>query len=337
MRHIFSIFLLILVTICDAQAPHTFSYQTVIRDNNWQPRVNETVNISVSISEDSPDNFPIYREEHFSITTNNIGLVSLAVGGGQPTPSSDFEMIDWGNHTHFLTIGIAEMGENTSDTDYLIIGSTQLRSVPYALFAETSENPGNPGPQGIEGPQGPIGDMGPQGPQGNTGPQGPQGIQGIQGIQGEDGQQGNTGPQGPSMYEEWLNEGNTGSIDDYLLGHNIYEYWLNQEILNNDSILVLAVDADLDGDGTAGTVQDFFEYLSQGPQGPIGNTGETGDTGPQGDPGPAHLFITNDENPEEFSSLNLTVEDENGDCFKVILGFNGATMMVDFSQTVPCP
>ena len=269
MRHIFSIFLFMMVTICDAQAPHTFSYQTVIRDNNWQPRINETINISVSISEDSPDNFPIYREEHFSITTNNIGLVSLAVGGGQPTPLSDFEMIDWGSHTHFLTIGIAEAVDNMSDADYLIIGSTQLRSVPYALFAETSENPGNPGPQGAEGAQGPIGDMGPQGPQGNTGPQGLQGIQGIQGEQGEQGEQGNTGPQGPSMYEEWLNQGNTGTIDEYLLGQNIYEYWLTQEIdINNDGLVdILSADADLDNDGATGTVQDFFEYISQGPQG----------------------------------------------------------------------
>ena len=83
MKHIISIFLLLVALFCEAQAPHTFSYQTVIRDANWQPRTYETINISVSISEDSPDNFPIYREEHFSITTNAIGLVNLAIGGGQ--------------------------------------------------------------------------------------------------------------------------------------------------------------------------------------------------------------------------------------------------------------
>ena len=82
MKHRYSIFIfcILLVAICSAQAPHTFSYQTVIRDMNWQPRVNETINISVSISADSPDNFPIYREEHLSVTTNAIGLVNLAIG-----------------------------------------------------------------------------------------------------------------------------------------------------------------------------------------------------------------------------------------------------------------
>ena len=111
-----------LVNLCWAQAPHTFSYQTVIRDSNWQPRVNETINISVSISEDSPENYPVYREEHLAVTTNNIGLINLAVGAGVPTPTSNFYNIEWGNHTHFLTIGIAETTEDTSETDYLIIG-----------------------------------------------------------------------------------------------------------------------------------------------------------------------------------------------------------------------
>ena len=325
MKHIFSIFLLLVAIICEAQAPQTFSYQTVIRDMNWQPRVNETINISVSISEDSPDNFPVYREEHFSITTNNIGLVSLAVGGGQPMPSSNFEMIDWGNHTHFLTIGIAEISSNTSETDYLIVGSTQLRSVPYALFAETSENPGNPGPQGEQGEQGPIGEMGPQGPQGNTGPQGPQGIQGIQGIQGEEGPQGNTGPQGPSMYEEWLSQGNTGTIDEYLFSQNIYDYWLTQEIdTNNDGVLDgLAADLDLDNDGITGTIQDFFEYLSQGPQGPQGPQGIQGIQGEEG-PAATHLNLN-----------DLTINDGNDNCYSVQLGFNGSVLMI--GDPVECP
>ena len=45
MKHVVSI-LLLFTFISEAQAPHTFSYQTVIRDSNWQPRANETINIS---------------------------------------------------------------------------------------------------------------------------------------------------------------------------------------------------------------------------------------------------------------------------------------------------
>ena len=109
MKQLYNILTFLLVAICGAQAPHTFSYQTVIRDMNWQPRANETINISVSISEDTPDNFPICREEHLGVTTNAIGLVNLAIGGGVPTPTSSFDNIEWGEHSHFLTIGISEI------------------------------------------------------------------------------------------------------------------------------------------------------------------------------------------------------------------------------------
>ena len=160
-----------------SQAPQTFSYQTVVRDSNWNPRSNEYLSVSISISEDSPENFPIYREIHDSVLTNSIGLINLAIGAGTPTASM-FEEIDWANHSHFLTVGISEISDELNDSDYLIIGSTQLRSVPYALFSQTSGNPGNPGPQGQTGPQGPQGEMGMPGPVGPIGPQGPVGPQG---------------------------------------------------------------------------------------------------------------------------------------------------------------
>ena len=61
---------------------------------------------------------------------------------------------------YFVEVSVdIDAGDN-----YLLMGSTQLRSVPYALFAETSENPGNPGPQGEQGEQGPVGAQGLQGP-----------------------------------------------------------------------------------------------------------------------------------------------------------------------------
>jgi hypothetical protein len=107
-------------------------------------------------------------------------------------------------------------------TNYTITGTTQLLSVPYAMYAASSGSsiPGPQGPAGAtgaqgpqgaagndgalgpQGPQGPAGATGPQGPAGNDGapgPQGPQGLTGQQGPAGNDGapgQQGATGPQG---------------------------------------------------------------------------------------------------------------------------------------------
>jgi len=164
-----------------SQAPHTFSYQTVIRDVNWGIIPNENVSILIRILEDGPLGIVRYSEQHF-VTTSQIGLVNLAIGGGN-LYSGSFNDIDWGNHIYFVEVSVdINAGDN-----YLLMGSTQLRSVPYALFAETSANPGNPGPQGEQGEQGPVGSQGLQGPSGPPGEQGPQGDMGPGGPAGEQG------------------------------------------------------------------------------------------------------------------------------------------------------
>jgi len=176
-------------TICVSQAPHTFSYQTVIRDVNWGIMPDRDVSVLIRILEDSSFGSVVYSEEHF-VETSPIGLVNLEIGGGE-NYSGSFEDIDWGNHSYFLEVSV----DINSGNNYLLMGSTQLKSVPYALFAETSANPGNPGPQGEQGAQGPVGAQGLQGAQGNPGPQGPQGPVGI-GLEGPAGPAGTDGTDG---------------------------------------------------------------------------------------------------------------------------------------------
>ena len=81
---------------------------------------------------------------------------------------------------------------------------------------------GAQGPQGIQGEKGDQGDQGPQGftgPQGAEGVQGEKGDQGDQGVAGQDGADGTNGvdgQDGDSAYQIWLNNGNTGSEQDFL-------------------------------------------------------------------------------------------------------------------------
>ena len=181
-----------------AQAPESFSYQTVIRDANWAVLGNQSVGIKISIIEGQPNGVAIYEETHQS-QTSQIGLVNLAVGGGTVV-NGTFSSIDWGVNSYFIQVAV----DVTGGTNYVEMGTTQLRSVPYALYAKTSGTPGATGPQGPQGPQGFPGDtgaVGPQGPQGLTGPQGPQGIQGLTGATGA------TGPQGPQGLP-----GDTGAV-----------------------------------------------------------------------------------------------------------------------------
>jgi hypothetical protein len=136
------------------------------------------------------------------------------------------------------------------------MGTSQLRSVPYALYAlnagNANQGPAGPqGEQGTPGTNGIDGNDGADGVDGDVGPQGPVGLAGPQGeqaIAGADGQDGLDGNDGLSAYQIAVNNG-------YQFPEGV---WLSS-LQGND--------------GEQGT---------QGEQGPIGLTGLKGDQGIQG-------------------------------------------------------
>ena len=78
---------------------------------------------------------------------------------------------------------------------------------------------GEAGPKGDTGPAGPKGDTGEAGPQGPQGPQGeagPKGETGAPGVPGKPGEDGVDGVDGKSAYQIWLDNGNAGSVNDFL-------------------------------------------------------------------------------------------------------------------------
>lgn len=170
-----------------AQAPQKMSYQAVVRNSSNQLVANSNVGMQISILQSSASGTVVYSETHTAVTNVN-GLATIQIGGGTLV-SGNFSTIDWANGPYFIKTETDPNG----GTAYSITGTTQLLSVPYALYAENSGS-SIAGPQGPAGPQGATGATGPQGP---AGPQGPQGIQGLTGATGATGPQGLTGPQGP--------------------------------------------------------------------------------------------------------------------------------------------
>jgi hypothetical protein len=143
------------VQLLYAQAPQKMSYQAVIRNASNDLVLNQSIGVQVSILEGSANGTPVYVETH-TANTNDNGLVSLEVGTGSVV-SGTFASIDWGTGAYFLKTETDPAG----GTNYSIVGTTQLLSVPYALYAANSGNPipGPQGPPGPEGPQGPSGGM----------------------------------------------------------------------------------------------------------------------------------------------------------------------------------
>jgi len=184
-------FYLILLTsgmVCAQTIPQKFSYQSIIRDGANQVLNNQSVGIRLSILQGSESGTAVYVETHTGNTNAN-GLISLQVGGGTVV-SGSMSSIDWAAGPYFIKTETDPEG----GTNYSISGSSQLLSVPYALFSAN----GTSGPQGPAGPQGPQGEPGATGPAGQQGPAGPAGSTGAIGPQGPAGATGPQGPAGPT-------------------------------------------------------------------------------------------------------------------------------------------
>lgn len=115
-----------------AQAPQAFSYQAVARDASGAILAQQSVAFRISILQNSGTGTVVYSETHSAIT-NDFGLVNLKVGMGTLV-SGSFASIAWGGNNHFLRIEMDPAG----GTAFQLMGTTQLLSVPYALYAESS-------------------------------------------------------------------------------------------------------------------------------------------------------------------------------------------------------
>lgn len=270
--------------------PQGINYQTIIRSSSGEPLPSQNITMLFSIK----DNGIIVYQERQVNTTNSFGLVNFVIGQGLVQQGS-FQGINWGSGSKTLTNAL-----ETAPGIFEELGSTTLMAVPYAFFAEKSnqatlaENLNNlgaqtgqvlqwngnawapstgvglqgpVGPQGSTGPQGPIGLTGPQGPAGVQGPAGPTGPQGLQGDPGPAGAQGLIGPAGP--------QGPTGASGN------------------------TGPQGPQGPAGATGPQGPKGDNGAAGPAGPIGATGATGPAGPQGPAGP-----TGPQGPTGVSSLS---------------------------------
>ena len=131
MKKIYSILLSILITAgLFAQTPQKMSYQAVVRNSANQLVVNHSVGLRISILQGSTNGTIVYTETQTQ-TSNANGLVSIEIGGG-----NGFNAINWANGTYFIKCET----DPTGGVNYTISGTSQLLSVPYAMYAATAGN-----------------------------------------------------------------------------------------------------------------------------------------------------------------------------------------------------
>ena len=117
-----------------AQVPEIMKYQAVIRDNAGNVLNNQLISFRISILQTSSTGTSVYSETH-QITTNDFGMANLNIGNGSIV-SGDFTSIAWSADLHFLKV---EM-DPARGTTYQLMGTSQLLSVPYAIYAKTADN-----------------------------------------------------------------------------------------------------------------------------------------------------------------------------------------------------
>jgi hypothetical protein len=108
-----------------AQSPQKFSYQAIIRNASNNLVVNHAIGIKTSILRGSASGTLVYTETK-TPNTNTNGLLSIEIGGG-----TGFDTITWAIGPFFLKTET----DPTGGTTYSITGTSQLLTVPYALYA----------------------------------------------------------------------------------------------------------------------------------------------------------------------------------------------------------
>jgi hypothetical protein len=115
-------------------APEKISYQAVVRDAANAIVANQTVGMRISVLQNTADGTAVYVETQ-TPTTNANGLLSIYIGAGT-VGSGVFSNIVWSTGPYFIKTEIDPAGGTT----YGITGTTQLVSVPFALYAKTAGN-----------------------------------------------------------------------------------------------------------------------------------------------------------------------------------------------------
>jgi hypothetical protein len=273
-----------LSTQASNNVPEGFGYQAVVRDAMGNIIQNQPVAMRFTIR-DTSANGPAIFQQIDTVIPNQFGIITVIVGGGSISVGS-LGGINWANGSKFMQVETDVTGGN----NYADMGTTQLLSVPYALYALNSGS-STPGPQGPAGNTGPTGLQGPAGAVGATGAAGPQGPAGVDGAMGTQGPTGPIGPTGATGVQGAIGiQGPAGADGVAGATGNTGPTGAKGDTGAQGETGATGPQGPAGADGIAGSTGNTGEQGPAGAQGPKGDTGaqgEKGDTGNQGPMGPA--------------------------------------------------
>ena len=144
MKTILPALLILFSSVALGQVPNEVNYQGVARNAVGNVLPNKNISVRLSVRDGNATGTIVYTETR-SITTNSFGLFTLAIGSaGASNVTGSMAAINWNTGAKFLQVEIDPNG----GSNFLNLGSAQLLSVPYALYAGNSANSTPTGPAG---------------------------------------------------------------------------------------------------------------------------------------------------------------------------------------------
>ncbi|MBK7668741.1 MAG: hypothetical protein IPJ32_16250 [Sphingobacteriaceae bacterium] len=124
-------FLILLSATVFSQAPQYLNYQGVARDAGGNI-ISTSIGLKFEILQGSATGITVYDETNTSLPSS-AGIFTAAIGSGVASTGT-FSAISWANGPYFIRVSMDPAG----GTSFSTVGTSQLMSVPYALYAETS-------------------------------------------------------------------------------------------------------------------------------------------------------------------------------------------------------
>ncbi|MGZ3861875.1 MAG: beta strand repeat-containing protein [Bacteroidia bacterium] len=145
MKKIFFLFCALIFSISlFPQTPQGINYQGVARDPGGAAISNANIGIEFKIWDGNPSSggSMIYSEVHSSVATDTFGLYTSVIGSTSGSGTGTFNSINWSTGNKWIEVYIDPTGTGSA---YALVSSSQLMSVPYALYAATSGSGGGGG------------------------------------------------------------------------------------------------------------------------------------------------------------------------------------------------